>query len=155
MFEDADSNVLRESLNFFDELMQNPIFEHTPIFVCFNKRDLLEVMIRETPLSVCFPEYVGPDGDVEHAVDFVKHKFRDIMQRHQPGKAIEFCVLSARSKEDVRGAFDTVKSRLKKLVRAISIHTAVYPVRCKRNYAVANLVLFLEPDSQGRFTEGS
>lgn len=116
LFEDPDSNVLRESIHFFDETMQNSVFQRPNVYVFLNKKDLFERMIRDVPLTVCFPEYAGPHGDVEAAIEFIMHKFRDALQAQQPGRTVEFCVLSARSKDDVRGAFDVVKTRLKQLV---------------------------------------
>ena len=49
---------MHEGLQLFDEVVQNPIFQNTPIFVFLNKKDLFEQMIREgKPLSRCFPDY--------------------------------------------------------------------------------------------------
>lgn len=113
LFEDATANVLKESLSFFDEMMQSPIFQHTPVFVFLNKKDLFEQMIHVTPLRTCFPEYDGPVRAVEPAIDYIREKFRGILATHQPSKTAEFFVLSARNKEEARVAFDAVKNRLK------------------------------------------
>lgn len=49
---------------------------HTPIHVLLNKTDLFEEMIREVPLSVCFPEYSGPPEQVLPAISFVEGNYR-------------------------------------------------------------------------------
>lgn len=49
---------MHEGLQLFEEVVQNPIFENTPIFVFLNKKDLFEQMMTEgIPLSRCFPDY--------------------------------------------------------------------------------------------------
>jgi len=42
LFEDNSVNRMRESLNLFAEVVKNPIFKSTPIFVFLNKKDLFE-----------------------------------------------------------------------------------------------------------------
>lgn len=49
---------MHEGLQLFEEVVRNPIFENTPIFVFLNKKDLFEQMMKEgIPLSRCFPDY--------------------------------------------------------------------------------------------------
>ena len=50
---------MHEGLALFEEVVQNPIFQQTPIFVFLNKKDLFEqMMIHEgVPLTRCFPDY--------------------------------------------------------------------------------------------------
>lgn len=49
---------MHEGLALFEEVVQNPIFEDTPIFVFLNKKDLFEQMMKEgVPLTRCFPDY--------------------------------------------------------------------------------------------------
>ena len=50
---------MKESLELFKEVVKNPLFKHTPIFVFLNKKDLFEEMIKKYPLTKCFPEYTG------------------------------------------------------------------------------------------------
>jgi guanine nucleotide-binding protein subunit alpha len=53
---------MQESLALFAEVVKNPLFKATPIFVFLNKKDLFEEMIPKTPLKTCFPEYNGKYG---------------------------------------------------------------------------------------------
>lgn len=49
---------MHEGLQLFEEVVQNPIFQNTPIFVFLNKKDLFEQMMKEgVPLTRCFPDY--------------------------------------------------------------------------------------------------
>lgn len=59
---------MHEGLQLFEEVVQNPIFQNTPIFVFLNKKDLFEQMMEQgIPLSRCFPDYRVSGG---HAVRF-------------------------------------------------------------------------------------
>lgn len=50
---------MHEGLQLFEEVVRNPIFQDTPIFVFLNKKDLFEQMMKGdgVPLSRCFPDY--------------------------------------------------------------------------------------------------
>lgn len=52
-------NSMHEGLQLFEEVVQNPIFQNTPMFVFLNKKDLFEQMMREegVPLTRCFPDF--------------------------------------------------------------------------------------------------
>lgn len=50
---------MHEGLQLFEDVVGNPVFQDTPIFVFLNKKDLFEQMMKEdgVPLSRCFPDY--------------------------------------------------------------------------------------------------
>lgn len=104
-----------ESLQLFEEILKNPLFKETPIFVFLNKKDLFEEMIPKYPLTVCFPEYTGPPGDVRTAVDYITMKYNQIVDRNCPGRKIYIHVIAARVRMDMKIAFGEVKEQLKKL----------------------------------------
>jgi len=106
---------MKESLALFAEVVKNPLFKNTPIFVFLNKKDLFEEMIPKYPLKNCFPEYEGPPGEVMPALDFIKSKYLQIMQENLPGKPIYIQVIAARVRMDMKVAFGEVKEQLKKL----------------------------------------
>jgi hypothetical protein len=106
---------MQESLNLFADVVKNPLFKNTPIFVFLNKKDLFEEMIPKTPLTVCFPEYTGAPGEVRPALDFIEAKYRAIMNEHVPGKPVYIHVIAARVRMDMKVAFGEVKEQLKKL----------------------------------------
>ena len=47
LFEDSSVNRMHESLQLFGDVVKNPIFEGTPIFLFLNKKDLFEDMIKK------------------------------------------------------------------------------------------------------------
>eukprot|EP01041_Mallomonas_annulata_P010023 gene10023-20867_t len=115
LFEDSTVNRMQESLQLFEEIVKNPLFKNTPIFVFLNKKDLFEEMIPKTSLKVCFPEYDGPDGEVRPAVEFIENRYKKIMAENQPGKQVYIQVIAARVRMDMKIAFGEVKETLKKI----------------------------------------
>eukprot|EP00595_Chromulina_sp_UTEXLB2642_P003257 CAMPEP_0196763246 /NCGR_PEP_ID=MMETSP1095-20130614/3683_1 /TAXON_ID=96789 ORGANISM="Chromulina nebulosa, Strain UTEXLB2642" /NCGR_SAMPLE_ID=MMETSP1095 /ASSEMBLY_ACC=CAM_ASM_000446 /LENGTH=356 /DNA_ID=CAMNT_0042116007 /DNA_START=137 /DNA_END=1207 /DNA_ORIENTATION=+ len=115
LFEDNSVNRMQESLNLFAEVAKNPIFKNTPIFVFLNKKDLFEEMIPKYPLSICFPEYKGKDGDVQEALKYIEAKYKAIMEECVPGKVVYVHVIAARLRMDMKIAFGEVREQLKKL----------------------------------------
>jgi hypothetical protein len=75
LFEDNTVNRMHESLTLFEDILKNPLFKETPIFIFLNKKDLFEEMIPKYPLSNCFPDYDGPPGEVRPALDFIDRKY--------------------------------------------------------------------------------
>eukprot|EP01032_Pedospumella_encystans_P018149 gene18149-20669_t len=114
MFEDSRVNIMNESLAVFEDIVKNPLFKSTPIYVFLNKKDIFEEMVSSHPLRQYFPDYNG-DAGVDPAVNFIKQKFRDIAKVHVPGKALQFCVVSALERNDIKAAFLDVKNALKRL----------------------------------------
>jgi len=108
LFEDSGKNRMHESLELFNKVTYNKIFAGTPIFLFLNKKDLFETMIKETDMSVCFPEYKG-GKDLNNALEFIKAQFR---KQLPPKKEVVIQVVSACWKRDIRVAFDEVKKVL-------------------------------------------
>jgi hypothetical protein len=127
LFEDSTVNMLRESLAFFEEMVQNPIFHYTPVYVLLNKKDVFDQLIKTYPLTECFRDYDGAPGDSARAVDFIKKEFMEIMRTHLPGKAIQFIVMSATVRADSKEAFNQIKTALKRSVCFVSLSS--HPVR--------------------------
>lgn len=70
------------------QVVSNPIFKETPIFVLLNKKDLFEQMIKKTSLKACFSDYNGPDFDVKSALKYVESSFADILKESCPEKPL-------------------------------------------------------------------
>jgi hypothetical protein len=47
-------------------------------------------------LKVCFPDYDGPDGEVNPAVEFIEKKYREVLQKSVPGKDVSIHIVAAR-----------------------------------------------------------
>ena len=67
-------NRMHESLKLFDSICNNRWFRHTAIILFLNKTDLFEEKITKVPLTVCFPQYPGPN-EYEPACEFIKTVF--------------------------------------------------------------------------------
>ena len=72
--EDGTTNRLHESLNLFRSICNSPLFSKTSMLLFLNKTDLLRKKIAVSPLTVCFPEYRGPQ-DYESAAGYIEMKF--------------------------------------------------------------------------------
>lgn len=115
MFEDPTQNRMHEQLALFAQIVNNPQFKNTPVFVFLNKKDLFEQMMRSTPLTKCFPEYTGGD-DVQAALEFIKQQF--IAKVQDTPKELHFTYISARFKKDVRWAWDEVKATMAEVYKS-------------------------------------
>eukprot|EP00618_Florenciella_parvula_P032277 CAMPEP_0119464418 /NCGR_PEP_ID=MMETSP1344-20130328/25_1 /TAXON_ID=236787 /ORGANISM="Florenciella parvula, Strain CCMP2471" /LENGTH=352 /DNA_ID=CAMNT_0007496627 /DNA_START=332 /DNA_END=1390 /DNA_ORIENTATION=+ len=115
LFEDQSQNRMHESLALFREVVKNPIFKDTPIFLALNKKDLFEEMIVKTPLTVCFPEYEGEEGKAMPALDYIKAQYQKIMDEECPGKEVFISIIAARVRMDMKIMFADVKENLKKI----------------------------------------
>ncbi|CAM9383665.1 unnamed protein product [Ascophyllum nodosum] len=103
MFEDASQNRLLESLSLYEQVVSNPLFRNTPIHVLLNKTDLFEEMIREVPLTTCFPEYTGPPHEVHSAISFIEARCKSIMTSCCPHKKPPVVTpICARVRKDVK-----------------------------------------------------
>jgi G-protein alpha subunit len=51
LFEDTTVNRMHESLQLFEDIVKNPIFANTPIFVFLNKKDLFEQMVSHASVT--------------------------------------------------------------------------------------------------------
>ena len=107
-------NIMHESLKLFEEVARNPLFKYTPIFCFLNKKDLFEEYIKVHPLQKCFPEYTGPAGEMNPALEFIQAKFRQVMNDAVPGKQVPISIIAARVRRDMKMAFGEVKDSLKK-----------------------------------------
>lgn len=118
LFEDTSVNRMHEGLQLFEEVVQNPIFQHTPIFVFLNKKDLFEQMMEQgIPLSRCFPDYRPANNqdasDVHMAIEEIERRFQEVMHRHSPRKNLHIHVIASRVRLEMKGAFTDVKDRIK------------------------------------------
>jgi hypothetical protein len=117
LFEDNSVNRMHESLNLFGEVVSNPVFEKTPIFMYLNKKDLFEEMIQTSSIKKCFNDYEGADGEAFPALEHIKSKYTAVMQKHCPGKDLSIHIVAARVRMDMKIAFNDVKDEIKKIYK--------------------------------------
>jgi len=117
--EDEDTNRMKESLNLFEALCNNPFFSKTPVILFLNKKDLFERKITRSDLTICFAEYEGAN-EYESALEYVRKQFKS---RNKPGdqKQIYTHLTCATDTDNMRFVFDAV---LEVLMR--KIHSPVF-----------------------------
>lgn len=85
------------------------------MFLFLNKKDIFETMIERTPLTVCFPDYKGPENDVHAALEFVRSQYMAVMDEVVAGKALYHHVVAARLRMDMKVAWGDVKEQVSSL----------------------------------------
>merc|ERR1719470_222888 len=64
-------------MKLFDSICNNKWFVDTSIILFLNKKDLFEEKILHSPLTICFPEYSGPNT-YEDAAAYIQLKFESL-----------------------------------------------------------------------------
>jgi guanine nucleotide-binding protein G(o) subunit alpha len=109
MYEDETTNRMHDSLQLFDSIVNNKWFVKTSFILFLNKKDLFEEKIKHSPLTICFPEYTGPN-EFDHAAKFIQEQFKN--QAHE--KNIYFHLTCATDTQNVqfvfKSAIDTIVS---------------------------------------------
>ncbi|XP_077861964.1 guanine nucleotide-binding protein G(o) subunit alpha-like [Saccoglossus kowalevskii] len=77
LYEDETTNRMEESLKLFDSICNNKWFTDTSIILFLNKKDLFEEKITKSPLTICFPEYTGPNTYHEAAA-YIQAQFESM-----------------------------------------------------------------------------
>lgn len=95
------------------QVVSNPIFRNTPIFLFLNKKDIFEDMIKKTPLTVCFPDFAGPERDVHAALEYLQEQYEKVMEAAVPGKELYAHVVAARVRMDMKVAWGDVKDQVR------------------------------------------
>jgi hypothetical protein len=85
--EDETTNRMRESLNLFNDVINNRWFINTPIILFLNKKDLFAEKIRRVNLDVCFKGYRGKQ-DYAEAVDYIRTRFVGCNKSKSPERQI-------------------------------------------------------------------
>lgn len=74
--EDEVTNRMRESLLLFETILDYVYFQTTNVILFLNKKDVLkEKLDAGKKISQYFPEYNGPEGNYDAAIDFFKGEF--------------------------------------------------------------------------------
>nr|AGJ70281.1 G protein subunit alpha i [Terebratalia transversa] len=104
--EDQEMNRMMESMKLFDSICNNKWFTDTSIILFLNKKDLFEEKIRKSPLTVCFPEYSGPNT-FEDAAAYIQLQFEKLNKRSET-KEIYVHFTCATDTNNVQFVFDAV-----------------------------------------------
>ncbi|KAG7214900.1 hypothetical protein INR49_005175 [Caranx melampygus] len=96
---------MHESLKLFDSICNNKWFKDTSIILFLNKKDLFESKISKSPLSICFPEYTGPDTYLE-GIAYIKSHYES--KNKSPNKEVYSHVTCATDTNNIQFVFDAV-----------------------------------------------
>lgn len=77
LYEDNETNRMHESLQLFKELCNTKWFQATSFILFLNKKDIFEEKIKRVPLTVCFPDYNGPQT-FDAASSYVRDRFLEL-----------------------------------------------------------------------------
>lgn len=107
-YEDLITNRMMDSLNLFNQLVNDPELIEKPFVVIFNKMDLFKTKIQEKKkyqeMLQLFPDY--QDGhDEQKIIDYITSQFLNL---HHSPKEITFYYSNATELESVRSIFDDI-----------------------------------------------
>ncbi|XP_042069240.1 guanine nucleotide-binding protein G(o) subunit alpha isoform X2 [Haplochromis burtoni] len=105
LHEDETTNRMHESLMLFDSICNNKFFIDTSIILFLNKKDLFAEKIKKSPLSICFPEYTGPNT-YEDAAAYIQAQFES--KNRSPNKEIYCHMTCATDTGNIQVVFDAV-----------------------------------------------
>jgi len=106
LYEDEKTNRMMEALNLFEEICNSEWFKETAMILFLNKRDLFAEKIQKVSLSVCFPEYDGPNT-YEAGTQFLIKQFES--KNLDAEKKMYIHVTCATDTNNVKAVFDAVK----------------------------------------------
>ena len=105
--EDDVTNRMKESLLLFETILDYVYFQQTNVILFLNKKDVLEQKMKAgKKISEYFPEFPGPDGDYNAAIEFFKEQFLDKNDMEDERKI--FCHETCATDEENIRVVDTV-----------------------------------------------
>uniref|UniRef100_A0A3Q2EDG9 G protein subunit alpha o1 n=1 Tax=Cyprinodon variegatus TaxID=28743 RepID=A0A3Q2EDG9_CYPVA len=105
LHEDETTNRMHESLKLFDSICNNKWFNDTSIILFLNKKDLFENKIIKSPLTICFPEYNGPDN-YDEGIAYIKSQYEG--KNKSTKKEVYSHVTCATDTNNIQFVFDSV-----------------------------------------------
>ncbi|MED6264109.1 Guanine nucleotide-binding protein G(i) subunit alpha-1 [Characodon lateralis] len=104
--EDEEMNRMHESMKLFDSICNNKWFTETSIILFLNKKDLFEDKISKSPLTICFPDYEGPNT-YEDGATYIQFRFEDLNKKRDV-KEVYTHFTCATDTKNVQFVFDAV-----------------------------------------------
>ncbi|XP_054283908.1 guanine nucleotide-binding protein G(o) subunit alpha-like [Macrosteles quadrilineatus] len=110
LIEDSSVNRLEESLNLFSQIVNNRFFREASFILFLNKFDLFreKILYSGRHLRLYFPDYRGPDFDVDRGALFIQHKFA--LRNHNSAKVLYPHFTTATDTSNVQVVMDMVIS---------------------------------------------
>ncbi|KAI9353595.1 guanine nucleotide binding protein, alpha subunit [Obelidium mucronatum] len=116
--EDEETNRIVEAMNLFASICNNPLFKKTDMILFLNKIDLFQEKIKARPISLYFPDYVGPNEYQESSKYFV-NRFKEINKYPDSKKIyphLTHATDTKQTKKIMKSAIESIKqTALKKM----------------------------------------
>ncbi|XP_016058220.1 PREDICTED: guanine nucleotide-binding protein G(t) subunit alpha-1 [Miniopterus natalensis] len=106
LVEDDEVNRMHESLHLFNSICNHRYFATTSIVLFLNKKDVFSEKIKKAHLSICFPDYDGPNT-YDDAGNYIKVQFLELNMRRDV-KEIYSHMTCATDTQNVKFVFDAV-----------------------------------------------
>lgn len=108
LLEDSTVNRLEESLNLFEQIVNNRWFKEASFVLFLNKLDLFreKVMCSQRQLRAFFADYTGPERNVDQAALFIQRKF--LQRNHNARRVICPHFTTATDTANVQTVFQVV-----------------------------------------------
>jgi len=80
LYEDDQTNRMKEALDLFKQICNSRWFKETAMILFLNKKDIFQTQVGELKegINTCFPSYTGAVDDVYESREFIKKKFVDM-----------------------------------------------------------------------------
>ncbi|XP_069936663.1 guanine nucleotide-binding protein subunit alpha-14-like isoform X1 [Cherax quadricarinatus] len=105
-----DKNRVQESLDIFEELLQYPPFEATPVILLLNKTDIFHWKIQHHSIKDFLPNYKGSENDECQGREFIAGLYRDVAVRHGRHFVVRFS--EATNTDNFRAIFSFIRTNV-------------------------------------------
>jgi len=85
LYEDGKTNHMHEAIKLFEDILSSHWFKDMSIILFLNKKDIFREKIKETSLTVCWPDYPGPaqnESEYASGCRFIRAKFKEVNTNH-------------------------------------------------------------------------
>ena len=106
--EDKNVNRMHESMELFENIVNNQYFKRKSFIVFFNKKDLFEIKIREKPIKQYFPNYQGDDQSFTESSEFLVKEYLSKDYKESSERSLYPHLTTATDTEHVKFVFVTV-----------------------------------------------
>ena len=106
--EDATVNRMEESMNLFDDIVNNKFFNRKSFIIFFNKKDLFEEKIRTKAIKEYFPDFEGDEQSFTQTSDFLIKKYLSKNKGEEKSRTLYPYLTTGTDTEAVKYVFCTV-----------------------------------------------
>jgi len=83
LFEDRETNRMKEALSLFQNLISSNLLQNTSIALVFTKKDLLKTRLKMDRFTNYFPNFKGDPFSTEQVINFTRSMFLEAIQKQR------------------------------------------------------------------------